>query len=311
MSMIACHNLSRAYDQHWAVRNIDFRVPTGSVCALVGPNGAGKSSTIKMMATLLEPTGGRITIDGHDVVTDRDAVRRKVGYLPDHFTLYEDMTVTQCLSFYGACYDMGRTARARRVAELVDLLDLRAKVDAPISGLSRGMKQRVGLARALFHDPPVLLLDEPASGLDPAARIALRKLFVRLKEEGKTLLVSSHVLTELNTFCDAIVILQQGRVLESGRLSDVQARLSRGRLPYTVTVVSGMPLVIACLEQTPGVEELTMEGDVVRFSFLASRGRAAELLTRLVQTGAAIDGLERGKQDLEWVYQSISADRVN
>ena len=185
MSAIHCVNVSKAYGSHWAVRNLHLRVPRGSICALVGPNGAGKSSTIKMMATLMPPTAGSISIDGLDIEKDREAVRHKVGFVADHFTLYEDMSVSRCLEFYARCYGLGRRERRTRIAELLELLDLSTKAQTPIAGLSRGMKQRVGLGRAMIHDPPVLLLDEPASGLDPSARIAFRDLMVKLRDDAR------------------------------------------------------------------------------------------------------------------------------
>jgi ABC-2 type transport system ATP-binding protein len=310
MSAIACFNVSKVYGEHWAVRNLDFQIPSSSIFALVGPNGAGKSSTIKMLATLLEPTAGRVVIAGFDTQEAPEEVRRRVGYLPDHFTLYEEMSVARCLDFYGACFGMGRGERKARVGELLGMLDLSIKRDEPIKALSRGMKQRVGIARALLHRPPVLLLDEPASGLDPAARLRLRQLLLRLKEEeGLTILVSSHILTELSTFCDSVGIMQRGRMLAQGRLDEIEAKLGGGRLPLTLSIHRGQEVAERVLRERFGLQpERTSQGLRVIVD-----GRAEEtalIVEALVRAGVALTGVERGQGDLEWVYTSISTDEV-
>ncbi len=312
MTVISCYNVSKAYGDHWAVQNLDFHVPAGSIFALVGPNGAGKSSTIKMLATLLEPTAGRILIDGFDAQLEPEAVRQRVGYLPDHFNLYEDMTTSRCLDFYGSCFGMRRSDRKKRIGELLDLLDLSTKTNARIKELSRGMKQRVGIARALMHSPPVLLLDEPASGLDPAARLKLRKVMVRLKEEmGMTVLVSSHVLMELSTFCDSMAIMQKGKVLEMGPLEEIQARLGGGRIPCTLKVLSGIETAWKVLSDMPQVAGLERQDNTLRFAHSAQPEAAAELLEVLIRAGVRVVSLERGESDMEWVYASISTDEVS
>lgn len=311
MSVIACYNVSKAYGDHWAVHNLDLQIPRGAIFALVGPNGAGKSSTIKMLATLLEPTGGRILIDGYDAQLEPQAVRRRVGYLPDHFTLYEDMSVEACLDFYGSCHGMGKGDRRRRVGELLAMLDLEVKRQAPIKDLSRGMKQRVGIARALMHGPQVLLLDEPASGLDPAARVRLRSALVRLKEEGMTILVSSHILMELSTFCDSMAILQRGRVLEVGSIEEIQTRLGGGRVPLTLRLLSGHERAAGLLEAEFQVQEIERTGKALRFNFSARPEDTAELVAALVRADLQVVGVERGESDMERVYASISTHEIN
>ncbi len=311
VSVIACYNVSKSYGEHWAVQNLDFHVPEASIFALVGPNGAGKSSTIKMLATLIEPTAGRILIDGFDAQLESQAVRNRVGYLPDHFTLYEDMTIERCLDFYGACFGLSRKARGARIAELLELLDLSIKRYERIRDLSRGMKQRVGIARALLHAPPVLLLDEPASGLDPAARIRLRKVLTQLKESGITILISSHILTELNTFCDSMAIMQRGKMLEVGRVEELQERLGGGSVMTTLRVVGGLEIAARKLREDYSVEQVERLNNGLKFRFSAVPADAADLVEDLIASGVRIAGLERGTTDLEWVYASISTDEVN
>lgn len=312
MSVISCFNVSKSYGPQWAVRNVDLQVPERSIFALVGPNGAGKSSTIKMLATLVEPTAGRILVDGYDAQLEPEKVRARIGYLPDHFTLYEDLTVDECLDFYGSCFELPRPQRRERIGELLALLDLGVKRHARIGGLSRGMKQRVGLARALMHRPGVLLLDEPASGLDPAARVKLRELLGRLRDEdGITIVVSSHVLTELSTFCDSLAIMQRGLMLETGRVEDIRARLGT-RIPVRLEVVKGTDVAVRRLKGRHGATDVVLEGATgVRFRGSADPHVVAEIVADLVQCGVGVCGVERGTGDLEWIYAAISDNEVN
>ncbi len=311
MSVISCYNVSKSYGPQWAVRNVDLQVPEKSIFALVGPNGAGKSSTIKMLATLVEPTAGRILVDGYDAQLEPEKVRARIGYLPDHFTLYEDLTVDECLNFYGSCFEMPTAVRRERIGELLQLLDLGTKRHARIRSLSRGMKQRVGLARALLHRPQVLLLDEPASGLDPAARIKLRELLARLREEdGITIVVSSHVLTELGTFCDSLAIMQKGHMLETGRVEEIRGRLGT-RIPIRLEVVDGLDVAVRRLREFHGAREVSHEGRSLRFVYSSDPGAVSDLLADLVGLGVRVSGLERGTSDLEWIYAAISDNEVN
>lgn len=312
MSVISCYNVSKSYGAHWAVRNVDLRVPEASIFALVGPNGAGKSSTIKMLATLVEPTAGRIVVDGFDALEDPAAVRARIGYLPDHFTLYEHLTIDECLDFYGSCFEMAPADRQARIGDLLTLLDLEAKRHARIRDLSRGMKQRVGLARALLHRPRVLLLDEPASGLDPAARVKLRQLLLRLRdEEGLTILVSSHVLTELGTFCDSLAIMERGLMLETGKVDAIRARIGT-RVPIRLEIVGPTDVAVRRLREVHGVQDVTDAGPgALRFLHRADPESASEILTDLVKYGVRVSGFERGTSDLEWIYAAISDNEVN
>jgi ABC-2 type transport system ATP-binding protein len=311
MAVISCFNVSKAYGANWAVRNMDLQVPSGSIFALIGPNGAGKSSTIKMFATLVEPTAGRILIDGFDVQLEPEKVRARIGYLPDHFTLYEDMSVERCLAFYGSCFGLASGWIQSRISELLELLDLTAKRSAPIKSLSRGMKQRVGIARALLHRPEVLLLDEPASGLDPTARTRLRHLLRRLRDEDQlTIVVSSHILTELGTFCDSLAIMQRGAMLEHGRVDAIRDRFG-SHIPITLTVLEGVDLAVRRLRERHGVVNVDRNGSVLEFLFRSTPAAAADLLSDLVMAGVRVSGLERGTSDLEWIYAAISQGEVN
>ena len=213
MSFVQIEGLWVAYGRTVAVRDLSFAIPQGEVFGFIGPNGAGKTSTIRVLATLLRPAYGRAFIGGVDVLRYPQEVRRKIGYMPDSFGVYEDLTVNEYLHFFAAAYRITRDKRAAVVNGVLELTDLGHKRDSLVDVLSRGMKQRLGLARVLLHDPDVLLLDEPASGRDPRARIEMRELLKELKSMGKTILISSHILHELSQFCTRIGIIEQGQLV--------------------------------------------------------------------------------------------------
>ena len=216
--------LTKIYGALTALDHLDLVLEKGDVFGFIGPNGAGKSTTMKILAGLLRPSYGEARVLGKDVLHNGDFVRRNVGYMPDFFGVYEDLTVTEYLEFFASAYGIGRRDRKRVVNDVLDLTDLSYKRDALVDSLSRGMQQRLGLARVLVHDPPVLLLDEPASGLDPRARIEIRELIKELQRLGKTILISSHILSELGEFCNKLGIIERGKLLVTGTIDDLMAR---------------------------------------------------------------------------------------
>jgi ABC-2 type transport system ATP-binding protein len=242
--MVDINGLWVKYGNVIAVRGITFQIPRGEVFGFIGPNGAGKSSTIRILATLQLPTAGRVRVGGIEVRQNPMAIRRKMGYMPDSFGLYDGLTVREYLHFFAAAYDTAQDQRDRLVDDVLALTDLRYKIDASVDGLSRGMKQRLGLARVLLHDPELLLLDEPASGLDPRARIEVREILKELSRMGKTILISSHILHELSQLCTRIGILEAGRLVTEGSLEEIYHRLGLMQLVH-VQVVSGSEEVAA------------------------------------------------------------------
>ncbi|MBV9127243.1 MAG: ABC transporter ATP-binding protein, partial [Verrucomicrobia bacterium] len=214
-------NLWHIYARHQAVQGISFTVGRGSIHGFVGPNGAGKTTTLKILATLVPPQRGLVRIFGHDIARDYKTVRRLLGFMPDHFSMYRQMTVFEYLDFFAAAYGLHSAARDKTIADVLALTDMAGRRDDLIKGLSRGMQQRVSLARVLVHDPALLLLDEPASGLDPRARIELMEILRELRRLGKTIFISSHILSELATLCDHVTILDQGQVRYSGSMRDL------------------------------------------------------------------------------------------
>ncbi|MEM7324506.1 MAG: ABC transporter ATP-binding protein [Actinomycetota bacterium] len=219
---IAATVLSKWYGMLPAVNEVNFYVPRGSVYGLIGPNGAGKSTLMSMAASLLLPTSGRILVEGHDPIIDSTEVRKRVGYMPDGLGVYEGMNVTEYIEFFAAAYRIPKSEWKQLTGNLLELVELEVKETAAVNSLSRGMKQRLSLARALVHDPQLLILDEPASGLDPRARIELRHLIENLHAMGKTILVSSHILTELQEVCTHVGIMEAGRLLASGSPSEIR-----------------------------------------------------------------------------------------
>jgi ABC-2 type transport system ATP-binding protein len=218
--MIHTRGLSKSFGSLHALDNLTLDIGPGEVFGFIGPNGAGKSTTMKLLACLMRPDAGTATVCGHNIADDADAIRRVLGYMPDFLGVYDDLTVDEYLQFFAAAFQIPRKQRMHTVSQVLELTDLTEKRHAMVDSLSRGMQQRLGVARVLVHDPKVLLLDEPASGLDPRARIEMRSLFLELGRMGKTLMVSSHILTELAEMCTCIGIIERGKLLYSGSITD-------------------------------------------------------------------------------------------
>ena len=223
--MIETRDLTKMYGNLYAVNRLNMKLDKGDVYGFIGPNGAGKTTTMRMLATLLNPTHGEATVCGYSIYTGAKDIRRVIGYMPDFFGVYDDMKVIEYLEFFAAAYRIKGPARRKICEDVLELVDLTYKREALVTSLSRGMTQRLGLARVLLHDPQVLLLDEPASGLDPRARIEIRGLLKELRSMGKTILVSSHILPELADICNKIGIIERGELLVNGEVSEVMKRV--------------------------------------------------------------------------------------
>src|SRR5215218_4890499 len=229
-AIVEARGLVKRYPGTLAVGGVDLNIPEGEIFGLVGPNGAGKTTMLRMLATLLAPTSGEALIAGESVTRNPQAVRRVLGYMPDAFGVYDDMKVWEYLDFFGRCYGLGPAQRRRMIGDLLELVDLAHKREAYVASLSRGMQQRLCLAHALVHDPKVLLLDEPASGLDPRARVELRELLRELRTLGKTIVISSHILPELEELCTSVAIVDRGRVLAAGTINEISRKLRVGEV---------------------------------------------------------------------------------
>src|SRR5881296_2888420 len=244
--------LTRLYGSLAALSGLDLTVNKGDLFGFIGSNGAGKTTTLRILATFLAPTAGRAVILGHDVVSNADAVRHVIGYMPDFFGVYKDMEVTEYLDFFGACYKIPTAQREKTVNDVLELVGLSEKRGALIGALSRGMQQRLGLARVLIHDPRVLLLDEPASGLDPRARIEMMAILQELQRLGKTIIISSHILSELQSLCNRVAIIEKGKLSYSGAVQGVRDQLSTGRVVW-VKVSSDQARAVELLKTRPEV----------------------------------------------------------
>jgi ABC-2 type transport system ATP-binding protein len=308
-TLLSCQHVSLSYDglRH-AVADLTFTVEAGSIFALVGPNGAGKTSTLRMLATLTEPTAGSISVDGLDALKDREGVRRRIGYLPDNFALYDQMTPVDYLEFFARTYGVERRIWQKRIDGLLEEFDLVQKRTSPIRTLSRGMRQRLGVAKTLVHDPKLVLLDEPASALDPGARLKLREALVGLKRRGLAVLISSHILPDLAGLADAVGIMEGGRMLHAGTIDAVA---TRARAVYRVEVQAidrarraladfGARLV-ASEEPMPGVFEITLDG---------GPDAIADLTDALVLRGARVLHVAPRESALEAVYRASQAAAV-
>ena len=304
-SMIKLESVTKYYKAFPAVNNVSLEIGRGEVFGFIGPNGAGKTTTIKMLSTLMLPSEGKLTIGGFDVVEQPHDVRRIIGYMPDSFGVYEDLLAWEYLDYFAALYHLNPAQRKRAIDEVLELTDLTIKRDAQVMNLSRGMKQRLCLAKTLLHDPAVLLLDEPASGLDPHARIEIRELIRELCRMGKTVLVSSHILTELADFCTSIGIIEAGRLLAAGRIEDITAQLS-GNAIIEITVKGDPALALEALAERPEIKRTTCDGKTIHAEYGGQTDNLDELLEYLVHRGVRIIGFQRTEADLEDIFLTIT-----
>jgi ABC-2 type transport system ATP-binding protein len=312
--MIVCEDVSLSYDGlRDAVAQLGFSVAAGSIFALVGPNGAGKTSTLRMLATLQEPTAGRILVDGIDAARDKEGVRRRVGYLPDNFALYDQLTPVEYLDFFGRLHHVDDVTRARRIDALLEEFDLSPKRASAIRALSRGMRQRLGIAKTLMHDPKVLLLDEPASALDPGARVKLREALLRLKARKLAIVVSSHILPDLAGVADAIGVMESGRMIRSGAIDAIAAA---ARVTYAVDVRAGGDKLERALAEHRCVRAVRSV-DAGRFEIdLDGNGQpladvAAALLESLVLRGVRVATFAPRESAIEAAYRESAASEVS
>jgi ABC-2 type transport system ATP-binding protein len=307
-AVVKAERLTKRYGSSVAVAGIDLAIDQGEIFGLVGPNGAGKTTTLKMLATLLVPNAGDAEIDGHSIRRDPDAVRRSIGYMPDTFGVYDDMRVWEYLDFFGRCYRLPAARRRQMINDLLELVDLAHKREAYVQELSRGMQQRLCLAHALVHDPQVLLLDEPASGLDPRARVELRELLRELRSMGKTILISSHILPELEELCTSLAIIDHGRVLASGRVDEISQRFRAGGV-YLLRLVGDddAQAAEAVLGRRPEVASFSRRPDgTVEIALRGDDEAAAAVLSALVVGGVRVATFSQAASDLEELFLQIT-----
>jgi ABC-2 type transport system ATP-binding protein len=309
--MLVVEKLRKEYGRLTAVNDVSFHLERGDIFGFIGPNGAGKTTTIRMLATLHAPSSGRALVDGIDVETYPEEVRSLIGYMPDSFGVYDDVRTWEYLDFFAAAYRIPRTQRAQVIAEVLELTDLGVKKNAYVRELSRGMKQRLCLAKTLVHDPKLLILDEPASGLDPRARFELKELLKELRNMGKTILISSHILPELSDFCNKVGIIERGNLLLFGEVESIIAQLNVGA-GLTLRLALGDDLASAddFLRGIPGV--LSVEPDDRQLQVAFDQGLLAQhqLITALVTAGFRVEACYENRADLEDVFMSVTEGAV-
>jgi len=307
--MLTIDSFTKCYDDFVAVDNLSFTIAEGDIFGFIGPNGAGKTTTIRFLATLLKPTRGTAVINGFDVIRQPEQVKRSVGYMPDEYGVYDGMRVWEFLDFFGAAYGIPRKQRRAVINDILVLLDLQYKRDSMVNSLSRGMRQRLCLAKTLVHDPPVLILDEPASGLDPRARIEIKELLKELRDMGKTILISSHILSELADCCNTVGILERGKLLAAGSVHDIMAEL-REAVAVEMEVVDGADRAEAILRDNGFVRDVMASERTFTFEFTGRTLDLAELHARLHNHGVRILWFKELETSLEDVFMKITKGEV-
>lgn len=308
--MIKTFGLTKRYKNTLALNRLNMEIEEGDIYGYIGPNGAGKTTTLRILATLLEPTSGHAEICGYRVGRENRKIRPLIGYMPDFFGVYEDMRVDEYLTFFAAAYRIQGEKRRRIVSDVLELTDLVGKRDAMVESLSRGMQQRLGLARALVHDPKVLILDEPASGLDPRARIEIRALLKELKRMGKTILISSHILSELEELCNKIGIIEKGVLLFSGSISEVRRQIKRGTA-IDVAVKGDNDAACAVLQAHPLIETAEMANQHVSVMLAAVAEDHTFIAPFLIEKGFKVELISQEEPDLEEVFMRVTKGVVS
>ncbi|MBX3374725.1 MAG: ABC transporter ATP-binding protein [Phycisphaeraceae bacterium] len=315
MAMIETINLTKKYGDLVALDNLNLEIQEGDCFGFIGPNGAGKTTTIKILATLLKPTWGEARIDGKVVGYQNPLIRPIIGYVPDFMGSYDDMVVSEYLEFFAACYDIHGKQRAQVVRDVLELTELAYKANAEVNGLSRGMTQRLSIARVLLHDPKVLLLDEPASGLDPRARIDMRELLKELRRMGKTIVISSHILHELAELCNTVGIVEQGKLVFSGAVSEIMAKARMGVLVHVV-VDERAEEAARLLAEVAGVTQvdITSEDGRPRIDVTIdprSGLPVSDLPSRLIARGFRVSAFYQEQVNLETAFMRLTRGLVS
>ena len=303
--MLLIENLCKQYGKLTAVDNLSLQVDTGAIFGLVGPNGAGKTTTMKILAALLTPTSGKAWIAGEDVSANPARIRQLVGYMPDFFGVYDDLKVDEYLDFYAASYGIPVRERRMIIGDLLELVDLSHKHQAYVDSLSRGMKQRLCLARSLVHDPALLILDEPASGLDPRARVEMRELLKELKSMGKTIIISSHILPELAELCTHIAIMEAGQLVISGTNQEIVEHTQTGRT-LQIRVIDQADAAALILQEELELTEISFINNSLELPFSGSDEDLNRILNRMVEGGIPVVSFSEGKNNLEDIFMQVT-----
>lgn len=303
--MLKIEGLKKMYGRATALDGLSMHVREGALYGFVGPNGAGKTTTIKILTGLLLPDGGSVTIDGADVVKDRGKVTESIGYVPDFFGVYDNLKVSEYMELFAACYGLYGLNARRRTETLLDQVGLGEKEDYYVDGLSRGMKQRLCLARALIHNPPILIMDEPTSGLDPRTRYEFKEILKDLREQEKTVVISSHILSELSEICTDIGIVEEGKMVLEGAMDDILSQINV-RSPLMISVYRNREKALDILRNNSYAETITIRQNDIMVGFTGDREEEAALLQQMIEAGVMICGFMRERGNLESVFMQIT-----
>lgn len=305
--MLQISNLYKSYGKFQAVNNLTLHIPKGDLFGFVGPNGAGKTTTIRMVCGLMLPNSGHIAINGIDALARQREIRRQIGYVPDFFGVYDNLKVREYMDFYGSMYRMNSREICRISDDLLDLVNLSDKKETFVDTLSRGMKQRLCVARALIHNPALLVLDEPSSGLDPRARVEMKELLQNLRSMGKTIVISSHILSELSEMCNSIGIMNRGSLVAAGRIEDVMEGVF-GSNQLVITLDEGRETALRIVSEYAGVKLDSAGEHEIRLTHNMTRPQIAQMVGKMIGGGVVVTGFHKQEGDLETLFMRVTGN---
>ncbi len=305
--MLQIDHLYKSYGKFQAVSNLTLHIPKGDLFGFVGPNGAGKTTTIRMVCGLMLPNRGNIAINGMDALTHQKEIKKQIGYVPDFFGVYDNLKVREYMDFYGSMYRMGSKEIERISDDLLELVNLSDKKETYVDTLSRGMKQRLCVARALIHNPALLVLDEPNSGLDPRARVEMKELLQNLRSMGKTIVISSHILSELSEMCNSIGIMNHGNLVAAGRIEDVMEGVF-GNNQLIVTLEEGRETAVRIANEHAGVKVDSVGEHELKLSHNMTKQEIAKLIGTMIAEGVVVTGFHKQEGDLETLFMRVTGD---
>lgn len=305
--MLQINHLYKNYGKFQAVNNLTLHIPQGDLFGFVGPNGAGKTTTIRMVCGLMQPTAGNIVINGVDVMTHQREIKKQIGYVPDFFGVYDNLKVKEYMDFYGSMYRMGSREIERIADDLLELVNLSDKKEVFVDTLSRGMKQRLCVARALIHNPALLILDEPNSGLDPRARVEMKELLLNLRSMGKTIVISSHILSELSEMCNSIGIMDHGNLVTAGRIEDIMEGVF-GSNQMVITLDEGRDVAVRIANEHAKVKVDSVGEHEIRLSHTMSRQEIAKLVGTMIENDVVVTGFHKQEENLETLFMRVTGN---